>query len=107
MHMTRLSLAALASLALIALPVGAQQSWTATETAFGRKGAPQAANVMRFNFPRTDLTVTTGGVTLKPAFALGSWVAMLPTGNGQVMAMGDLVLLDAELKPGVRALEAG
>jgi hypothetical protein len=105
--MTRLPLASLA--AAIALPValGAQQSWTATETAFGRKGAPQPGEVMRFNFPRTDLTVTAGGVTLKPAFALGSWVAMKPIGGGQVMAMGDLVLLDAEINPVISALQAG
>jgi hypothetical protein len=87
--------------------LGAQQSWTATEAAFGRKGAPQAGDVLRFNFPRTDLTVTAGGVTLKPAFALGSWVAMKPIGGGQVMAMGDLVLLDAEINPVISALQAG
>jgi hypothetical protein len=62
---------------------------------------------LRFNFPRTDLTVTAGGVTLKPAFALGSWVAMKPIGGGQVMAMGDLVLLDAEINPVISALQAG
>jgi hypothetical protein len=82
-------------------------SWTATETAFGRAGVPQGGDVMRFNFPRTDLSVTTGGVILKPAFALGSWTAMLPIGGGQVMAMGDLVLLDSEIPGVMSALQAG
>lgn len=81
--------------------------WSNVETAFGRKGAPQAANVMRFNFPRSDLTVTVGGVTLKPALALGSWVAFLPTSAGKAMAMGDLVLLDNEVAPVMAALQAG
>lgn len=94
--------------AIVASPLVAQQPrWTAVEEAFGRKGAPQAANVMRFNFPRGDLTVTTGGVTLKPAFALGSWIAFLPLANGQVIAMGDLVLLDSEVGPVMNALQAG
>jgi hypothetical protein len=90
--------------------LGAQQPsmpWSPVEDAFGRKGVPQAADVMRFNFPRTDLTVTVGGVTLKPAFALGSWVAFLPIGAGKTMAMGDLVLLDSEVSSVMAALQAG
>lgn len=90
-----------------ATPSDAQQSWTAVEAAFGRKGAPQNGGVMRFNFPRTDLTVTVAGVTVKPALALGSWIAMKPIASGQVMAMGDLVLLDAEVNPVMSALQAG
>jgi hypothetical protein len=90
--------------------LGAQQTamqWSPVEDAFGRKGVPQAADVMRFNFPRTDLTVTVGGATLKPAFALGSWVAFLPIGGGKTMAMGDLVLLDGEVSAVMAALQAG
>ena len=88
----------------------AQQStvqWGPVEEAFGRKAVPQAAYVMRFNFPRSDLIVTVGGVTLKPSFALGSWVAFLPTGAGKAMAMGDLVLLDGEVSAVMAALQAG
>lgn len=81
--------------------------WGPVEEAFGRKGVPQAADVMRFNFPRSDLTVTVGGVTLKPSFALGSWVAFLPTGAGKAVAMGDLVLLDGEVNAVMAALQAG
>ncbi|MGH7620183.1 MAG: DUF1259 domain-containing protein [Gemmatimonadaceae bacterium] len=94
--------------AILTSPVAAQQpNWRAVEDAFGRKGAPQAANVMRFNFPRSDLTVTVAGVTLKPALALGGWVAFLPMTNGQAMAMGDLVLLDSEVGAVMTALQAG
>ena len=100
-------LAIAATIATIAGSASAQQSWTAVETAFGRKGVPQPGDVMRFNFPRTDLAVTLGAVTLKPAFALGSWIAMMPIGGGEVMAMGDLVLLDAEVNPVMAELQAG
>ncbi|HMG80185.1 MAG TPA: DUF1259 domain-containing protein, partial [Xanthobacteraceae bacterium] len=44
------------------------------------------------------LTVTLDGVTIKPALALGGWVAFKAMG-GEAMAMGDLVLLDTEIKP--------
>ena len=45
--------------------------------------------------------------TLKPALALGGWVAFKETGTGQSMAMGDLVLTEDEVVPSMRALQAG
>ena len=38
------------------------------------------------------------GVTVRPAFALGRWIAFKPMG-GEAMVMGDLVLLEAEVSP--------
>jgi len=76
----------------------AAQDWSAVESALGRKGAAQPADVMRFNFPRRDLRVTVGDVAVRPALALGSWVAFRRMGNG-TMVMGDLVLLESEIKP--------
>jgi hypothetical protein len=83
----------------IATPAFAQQkpatavtSWTAVEEALGRKGAMQPGDVIKFSFPRSDLTVTIGGVSIKPALALGSWVAFKEVAQGEAMAMGDLVL---------------
>jgi hypothetical protein len=75
--------------------------------ALGRSGAEQPGGVMRFSFPRSDLTVVADSVTLAPAFALGSWVAFLPIANGTAMAMGDLVLTEDEVGPVMRALQAG
>lgn len=89
------------------LAAQASPDWSAVDNAFGRKGAPQAASVMRYNFPRSDLSVSAGGVALKPAFALGSWVAFLPIENGKTMAMGDLVLLESEISAVQGALQAG
>jgi len=54
--------------------------------------------VHRYGFPRTDLTVTLDGVTIKPALALGGWVAFKAM-HGEAMVMGDLVLLETEIDP--------
>jgi hypothetical protein len=67
----------------------------------------QPGDVIKFAFPRSDLSVTVGGVTLKPAFALGGWVAFKEIGKGQSMAMGDLVLIEDEVTTVMRALQAG
>jgi hypothetical protein len=71
--------------------------WQKVDDAFGRKPAV-SGDVHRYGFPRTDLTVTLDGVTIKPALALGGWVAFKPMGGG-AMVMGDLVLLEAEINP--------
>ena len=75
--------------------------------ALGRAGTDQPGGVVRFSFPRSDLTVVADGVTLKPALALGSWVAFKSMGARTAMAMGDLVLLEDEVGPVMRALQAG
>jgi hypothetical protein len=51
--------------------------WQKVEDAFGRKPAV-SGDVHRYGFPRSDLTVTLDGVTIKPALALGGWVAFKP-----------------------------
>ena len=76
----------------------AQVDWTKVDDAFGRKPAATGGDVHRYGFPRSDLQVTLDGVAIKPALALGSWVAMKPA-HGGVMAMGDIVLLETEINP--------
>ena len=49
--------------------------WKKVDEAFGRSGAV-AGDVHRYGFPRSDLQVTLDGVTIKPAFALGGWIAV-------------------------------
>ena len=71
--------------------------WQKVDDVFGRKPAV-SGDVHRYGFPRTDLTVTLDGVTIRPALALGGWVAFKPT-HGGAMIMGDLVLLEAEINP--------
>ena len=94
-------------LALVGGPAAAQENWTNVETALGRKGTRQAGDVMRFSFPRHDLQVTVDGVPIRPALALGSWVAFKRVGGGHAMVMGDLVLLDSEVNDVISALQQG
>ncbi len=88
-------------------PAAAQTSdWSGVDSILGRKGAAQSGEVMRYGFPRSDLDVSAKGVKLKPAFALGSWVAFkLVTGGA--MAMGDLVLTEDEVGPVMKKLQDG
>lgn len=71
--------------------------WQKVDETLGRKPVV-SGDVHRYGIPRTDLTVTLDGVTIKPALALGGWVAFKPA-HGGVMAMGDLVLLESEINP--------
>jgi hypothetical protein len=94
------------ALVLIAIstPLAAQKSpppfaeGAAVEAALGRKGAPQPDGVLKFSFPRSDLSVTVAGVPVKAGFALGSWVAFADVGRGMAMAMGDIVLTEDEVE---------
>jgi hypothetical protein len=87
---------------------GAQTpNWAPVEEALGRKGALQPGDVIKFSFPRSDLAVTVGGVAVKPALALGTWVAFKTVAPEQAMAMGDLVLTEGEVDGVMRALQAG
>ena len=81
-------------------------TWSSVDSILGRSGAPQAGDVMRYGFPRGDLSVTANGVKLKPAFALGSWVAF-KRGESHAMAMGDLVLTETEIAPVMKELQSG
>ena len=104
--LTGVAVAVLSSSTLCQQP-STPAAWASVEAALGRKGAIQPGNIMRFGFPRSDLSVNVGGVTLKPALALGGWVAFKEVVAGQAMAMGDLVLTEDEVGPVMRALQAG
>ncbi len=71
--------------------------WKKVDEAIGRSAAV-SGDVHRYGFPRSDLTVTLDGITIRPALALGGWVAFKPA-HGGAMAMGDLVLLETEINP--------
>lgn len=94
---------------IMAQPVFAQEraaSWAAVDQALGRTGTTQPDGVRRYGFPRSDLTVTLDGVTIKPALALGGWLAFQPMGDGAVV-MGDLVLNPDEVNPVMSELLKG
>ncbi len=71
--------------------------WQKVDDILGRKPAV-SGDVHRYGFPRSDLAVTLDGVSIKPALALGGWIAFKPA-HGGAMAMGDLVLLETEVAP--------
>lgn len=80
--------------------VAAQQqspNWQTVEKVFGRKGTVQD-DVFKITFPRSDLKVKVGEVSIEPGLALTSWVAFKQIGS-RSMIMGDLVLLQEEVAP--------
>ena len=79
--------------------------WQKIDETLGRKPAV-SGDVHRYGFPRSDLTVTLDGVTIRPSLALGGWIAFKPA-HGGAMAMGDLVLLETEVTPVVSKLVEG
>lgn len=76
----------------------------AVEKIIGKKGTMQDS-VLKFTFPRYDLKVNIGPVSIEPELALTSWMAFHQVGN-QSMVMGDLVLLESEIDPVILQLIA-
>jgi hypothetical protein len=74
------------------------------DEALGRSGQT-TGDVYRVGFPRTDLHVTVGDITIRPGLALGSWAAFAGS-DEHAMVMGDLVLLPEELNPVIAKLQA-
>lgn len=103
------SLASLGLLASLVLPTAASSEeidWKKVDSALG-KAAAISGEVHRYGLPRSDLHVMLDGVSIKPALALGGWVAFAPV-NNDAMVMGDLVLLESEIKPVMtRLLDGG
>jgi biotin operon repressor len=89
---------------LAATAQAADPDWAAIGKALGKEGTVQPDGVYRIGLPRSDLKVTLDGVSLKPAFALGGWLAFEPAGAG-ALVMGDLVLLESEVNPVMQRLE--
>ncbi|MFL6603562.1 MAG: DUF1259 domain-containing protein [Steroidobacteraceae bacterium] len=100
----------IAALVVIALPASAAGAadfdWSKVDQAIGRKGTDQPGGVHKFSFPRSDLNVTVDAVPIKPALALGGWVAFQAMPGSGSMFMGDLVLTDTEINPVMERLIA-
>src|SRR5262249_14319289 len=99
----------IAALALAAVvsgsAFGANPDWmNAVGEALGKTGNAMPGGVYRVGLPRSDLKVALDGVEIKPALALGSWLAFTKNGNDG-MVMGDLVLLASEVNPVMKKLE--
>lgn len=89
---------AICALVSVGSAANAQEiDWKKVDEAIGRT-ATVSGDAHRYGFPRSDLQVTLDGVTIRPALALGGWVAFKPAHRG-AMVMGDLVLLETEINP--------
>jgi hypothetical protein len=84
----------------------AETDWQAVAQALGKAGSMQPGDVYKVSLPRSDLKVTVNGIELKPALALGSWVAFKKMGS-MTMVMGDLVLTEDEVTPVLTKLQEG
>ena len=102
-HLTLLML--VAAMAFPGFAKAAEIDWKKVDAALG-KTAAVTGEVHRYGLPRSDLQVTLDGVAIKPALALGGWVAFAPM-HGEAMVMGDLVLLDTEITPVMTKLLEG
>ena len=106
MKLFKLAIALGAVAAMFASGAAAQEvDWKKVDEALGRSAAV-SGDVHRYGFPRADLQVMLDGVAIKPALALGGWVAFKPA-HGGVMIMGDLVLLETEINPVMAKLLEG
>jgi hypothetical protein len=108
--MTKLNLLAFCQILILCGAAVAQNTppaneWQAVDQAIGRSGQVQADGAYKVGFPRSDQKVTVDGVELKPALALGGWVAFSKPGAG-AMVMGDLVLVEDEVTPVMSSLES-
>ncbi len=86
------------------IPAHAEEDWSKVGTALGKPGMLAPGGVYRIGLPRTDLHVSVDGIVLKPALALGGWLAFKTMGN-EAMVMGDLVLTEDEVNAVMSRLE--
>lgn len=92
------------SLAMFTVAIAQTPDWQSVEKVFNRKGTVQG-DVFKISFPRSDLKVNVGAVSIEPGLALTSWIAFKGSGNHSMM-MGDLVLLDSEIAPVITKIVA-
>jgi hypothetical protein len=102
---TTAALAALTTMLALA-PAHANPNWDNVGQALGKKGAELPGGVYRVGLPRSDLKVTLDGVAIKPALALGPWLAFQAMGDN-AMVTGDLVLTQHEVSPVMKRLAEG
>jgi hypothetical protein len=81
------------------------EDWAAVGPVFGRQGQFKDG-LYTLTFPRSDLTVGVGEVTLQPALSTTTAVAFYGTPD-QATVMGDLVLTEDERQAVLSKLTAG
>jgi hypothetical protein len=81
----------------------------AIDQSTGAKGVyTEAEDTYKVTFPRTDIKVTVEGRAMPTFLGFSSWAAFTPGGHGDLMVMGDCVLLEDEVNSAMSAaLDAG
>ena len=102
--MKKMIFTALIAAISLATPALADPDWQAVGKALGKEGTVQPDGIYRVGLPRSDLKVLLDGVEIKPALALGTWLAFQPMGDTEAMVMGDLVLTHEEINPVMKVL---
>lgn len=70
--------------------------WTAIRRSFGQEGKAEEG-YFRVEFPRSDLRVRIGDVTLETPFELTSYFGFAPVGSNDVLAMGEVIMVQEEV----------
>ena len=83
----------------------ASVDWEDVGQAIGKEGEMMEGGVYRINMPRSDLSVTSQDIDIKPGLALGSYAAFKETGEDEAMVMGDLVLTEDEYNDVISRLQ--
>jgi hypothetical protein len=81
-----------------------EADWQGVADALGRPGKLSGGTVYRVSFPRSDVSVTSQGVSIEPGLALGSYAAFARYPDTTVV-MGDLVVTEEELQRVTTALQ--
>jgi hypothetical protein len=85
--------------AVLAAAVPARADWRAmVEKEIGKQGV-SSGNVLKFEFPRSDMAVKVGNVKVEPELALTSWFTLRNEGAQGTAVMGDLALKEEEVGP--------
>ena len=101
MHNRSLSLALLLSVGPAIMPAQTPPPLPAPWDSLGkilRTTGTQASGYYRYGWPRRDITLQIGDVTVAPAMALGAWAGFAGK-PAAATVMGDLVLLPEEVRP--------
>src|ERR1700687_3948660 len=97
MRIVILGLSLLLTLSFAAQAHAAEIDWAKVDATLGKTASVQG-EVHRYGIPRTDLRVTLDAIAIKPALALGGWLAFEPM-QDEAVVMGDLVLTETEVNP--------
>src|SRR5690349_11360069 len=83
----------------VAWAVGSSLDTAKIEQLTGLKGTlNEKEGVFKVSYPRSDLHVTVGGVTMTPPMGFTAWAAFTKMGADD-MVMGDMVLTEDQVNP--------